>query len=463
VENITNNIDQQIASGYIITLSGTRLKTKLKIHQSATRLYFTWHKGEFDSPLELGIKVRFEGVIGEAMEPFVANWIDIEQVHVRNESLYYVGNPREEIYQGTIGTDCVSISRVVNVLLPNMQDIKLGKYRFSCRQSTVKNFDQKLHDVARQTTLFRSELIIDGPVLPKETYEDEACTVLRLLGVMLSASLYTVQTKFKYRDTGTVCQYWFNTSAGVGLSKVVHSPVEFIESAYPVWINLTPSMRRAIGLASTYLATSSMGYMDTRFLGLFQAWELLSNVYDARATRSDKRRHELAMDRKNQKELACRLNAAYETWRHDFPESNHNEIVNMERLISKSRSIISKDTVIHMIEDIGINREAIEFDINGLRSVSDDVRHNGVIKEENQFGDEFDLYSRNKFALQLIIFKLLGYDGKVWDETGKYRACNPMIFYFGSAEEIRQYEEDELRDQKEFIRKITENQNKPNM
>lgn len=451
---MVDDIDKQIVDGVLKIQSecDQTIKTKLKIHRSATQTFYTFYEAGLEGKLCSGNRVSITGTIGDDKLPFSSPEVHIEQVNVNSDGRFFIARPLEGSHIGTYGSECVSISREVNAQLPSLQDIPIGPYLCSCKQVPVRKLTRLLSDVSKQTNVYRSELTLSGPTQAKAVYDKEACSILRLFGVMVSSSLFTRRTRYQFDDTGQVDHHWFNASAGVGKSEVVQDADSFLLSTYSTWNSLNPKIREAIELASTYIATSSEGFLDTRLFSLFQAWELLAKAYVKEYKTEWNEVQALDEDARSALELS--LKSAYERWQDEYPESNHNDIANIGNIIGKAQQITAKGAVDFLVQRTELKPEKLEFNINKLKNISNYVRHTGKLKAQDQYGDDLDLYVETRFALQIIIFRILGYERKVWHHIDKFRSCEPMIFYFGTAEEYAAHEETERLETERLFDKL---------
>lgn len=118
-----DEIDQLIVEGTITTESAFSKTTKVKIHRSATKTLYTFHEAGFEGEISCGERVSFEGSIYESKLPFSCPVLHIEQVTANGDGRFFIGKPLEGSHVGTYGTECTSISRDVNALLPNVKEV----------------------------------------------------------------------------------------------------------------------------------------------------------------------------------------------------------------------------------------------------------------------------------------------------------------------------------------------------
>ena len=425
------DLNQQISIGRLTSLTGFSREIKLKVHRSATETLFTFHDPWGTCQINCGDVVSYVGVIGSEMLPFSVPKLYVEKKVLIDSGVLFSCVPfNDTVTIGVPGTLCVSITREVNALLPNISGLRIGKYICKSEPKKTSQLTQRLIKQSKNTTIYKSELTLVGPPQSSESYDSIACSLLRLFGVMLSGSLYTSRTRYHFVDTGCVDNFWFNSGAGIGFSKSVFRQEEFIKSTYPKWASMSDDLRTAVENSSSYIATSSSGYLDGRMFALFQAWELIANVLNNKVHRSTEQASDRIEHKKHRKELGVRLKATYEVWREEFSIANHNDIVDMESLIHKSKVIVSRDSVDLFVELSNIDAHKLNFNINGLRRIANNVRHTGIIGEHDEYGDDLALYDKTKFALQLILFRMLGYKGFVVDRTGEFQRIELVEYYF---------------------------------
>lgn len=415
---LPSEINGKIVKGVLSLSSMGTAEVSIKIHRSNTKIILEVLSPENIRLVGSGVVGVFDGHFENSDVPVKMEEIFITNITRGTTGTSVVGEATEGVVVGRLEDNCISISRAISTELPTISKLQVGEYIFDIVAEKNGIVEKQLHKDSRGTTVFQSTVTLSGAEKPKSAYESEICNLLRLVGVMLSSSLYTWKTTYKASSQNRTEHYWFNGAQGVGKTKVVHIPCEFIRSAYPIWNSLSEDMRQAIHVSSTYLATSSVGYLDSRLFSVFQAWELFANAYKKEVRKNPINETETTF-KSDRIALVKSLREAYEQWCNAYPESSKQKIFSIDGLISSASKIISKDAIDLLIEDMGLKTDIVKFDDNQFRRVSNFVRHTGMLQKKDEYGDDLDLYDNAKFALELILFRILEYDDLLrWHENG---------------------------------------------
>ncbi|MFK8080807.1 MAG: hypothetical protein AB8B97_11030 [Granulosicoccus sp.] len=423
------DIDQQVAVGELTLPSIGVKNTRVKIHRSNTKIVLEFYSPESLTNIKSGEFGSFRGVIEDT--PTSVKMKDVYVTNVSNgtSGKRVLAEATEGVIVGAHSEECSSISLSVNTLLPNIDNLQLGEYRLIVVGEEVDQIVKNLFQDSRGTTQFQSEVMLSGPVKSRTIYAEEICSVIKLLGIMLSSSLYTWKTRYKGDSDDITDHYSFNGAQGIGISKSVVNASCFMESAYPTWSSLSERMKKSLYVCSSYIAVSCNGYLDTEMFSLFQAWELLARSYKKECN-GNYNSIDDKINKFDQDKLAAALKETYERWCIDCPDSHHQILHNFNRLISSTRKIIVKDAIDSLIDNFKLDAEAIGFDKNRFRKLSDGIRHTGMLKPKDEYWDDFDLYTNAKFSLELIIFKILKYDGLIKYEEDKVFRIKPICEFF---------------------------------
>ena len=412
-----SDINGKIVEGVLSLSSMGTAEVSIKIHRSNTKIILEVLSPENIRFVSSGVVGVFDGHFKNSDVPVKMKEIYITNITRGTSGTLVVGEATEGVVIGEIEDSCISISRSINTELPTIRGLRLGEYFVDIAAEKNGIIEKELYQDSRGTKVFQSTVTLSGAEKPKSVYESEICSLLRLVGVMLSSSLYTWRTSYKASSLNRTDHYWFNGAQGVGKTKVVHMPHEFIKCAFPIWNSLSQDMQQAIHVSSTYLATSSVGYLDSRMFSVFQAWELFANTYKKEIHKKPIKETETTF-KSDRRVLVERLREVYEKWCKEYPESSERRIFSIDGLVSSASRIISKDAIDVLIEDVGLKTDKVRFDANNFRKISNTVRHTGMLQQKNEYGDDLDLYDNAKFAIELILFRMLGYDDFLrWHEN----------------------------------------------
>lgn len=166
---------------------------------------------------------------------------------------------------------------------------------------------------------------------------------------------------------------------------------------------LTPEKRFALRLAVDYINLSADGYLDTRLFHIMQPWEFLAKTW----RREGKLSEEVLC-------LRSRLKRVLKEWR-----QNHADIDPYGFWGSRVFSVFEwpklKDEIEQLAGTFGLNLGLLGLNLDQLKNARDDVAHSGELPEKLS-GDSrhaLDLLTQAQRCLQLLLLRMLGYEGRV--------------------------------------------------
>jgi hypothetical protein len=192
---------------------------------------------------------------------------------------------------------------------------------------------------------------------------------------------------------------------------------KYLQATLVNFEGLTPEKRSALRLAIDYINLSANGYLDTRLFHIIQPWEFLARTWQ--------------QEGKLSKEVQClrsRLKRIIKEWR-----LNHIDIDPHGFWGSRVLSVFDwpklKDEIEQLARRFGLNLNLLGLDLDKLKLARDNVAHSGKLSE-NLSGDEkehaLNLLTQGRRCLQLLLLRMLGYDGRVHKVTGEWLSDESM-------------------------------------
>jgi len=190
----------------------------------------------------------------------------------------------------------------------------------------------------------------------------------------------------------------------------------FLSVALPAFESLTPDKKELIRLTISYINLSEIGYLDTRILGIVQAWEFLSAAWVPRLPLPD--------------DLLClrsRLTRLLKDWRQDHKRSDPDGFWG-NRVLSALDWARLNQQLQEFAAVWGVDLEVLGIDLSLLRRFRDSVAHEGSLPRMPS-GDSktrYDLLRNARHALRLILLQILGYRGPVLANKGGWKTSVAM-------------------------------------
>lgn len=177
----------------------------------------------------------------------------------------------------------------------------------------------------------------------------------------------------------------------------------YLQTALPKFYKLTPERRSVLRLAINYINLSANGYLDTRLFHITQPWEFLAKTWINEGELSDG--------------LLClrsRLKRTLEDWRHDHAPLDPHGFWG-SRVLSAFEWPKLRNQIEQLAEIFGLDLLRLGLDLDQLKKARDDVAHSGKLPEQlSEDGDKaLDLLTQAQRCLQLLLLRMLGYEGRV--------------------------------------------------
>lgn len=185
----------------------------------------------------------------------------------------------------------------------------------------------------------------------------------------------------------------------------------FLEQTLPAWQTMAQNQRKVLGLAIYDINQSALGYLDKRLFHIFRPWEYLAEPWGMHGELSD-----------SVTCLRSRLQQARKQWEKDFPNSDPHGFWG-SRISSIFKRPKLGDAIERLALSFDLDFERVGFDLNSLKTARDSVAHSGKLPEHFTGPDRqaIDLLSTAQYCLQLLLLRMLAYQGRVYHATGGWR------------------------------------------
>ena len=237
-----------------------------------------------------------------------------------------------------------------------------------------------------------------------EQHQDFARVVMTLLSLALGTGVACDRQVFTWANEELeVWRQWTGDEIGPGAIIPDYQLAKFLERALPAWQSLSQDQQKALRLARDYINLSARGYLDTRLLQIFQPWEFLVDAWGIKGELSESEsclRSRLLQVRKqwDQDHSNCDV--------HGFWGSRISVIFDWPKL---------KDAIIQLATSFGLDFNLVGLDLDALNEARNSVAHSGKLSAHPTGADKHssDLLKKGQYCLQLLILRMLGYQGTV--------------------------------------------------
>ncbi len=178
----------------------------------------------------------------------------------------------------------------------------------------------------------------------------------------------------------------------------------FLQMALDHFDALTPEKRSALRLAINYINLSANGYLDTRLFHITQPWEFLAMAWIKAGKLSAAVRS-----------LRSRLKRTLKDWTQEHNTLDPNGFLT-SRVLAAFTWPKLKDQIEQLAAMFGLDLQRLGLDIGILKTARDDVAHSGNLPEKlsGSSKDALQLLILSQRCLQLLLLRILGYEGKVY-------------------------------------------------
>jgi hypothetical protein len=245
-----------------------------------------------------------------------------------------------------------------------------------------------------------------------EQHRDFARIIMILLSIASGTGVSSDRHFFIWdSDELEIWRYWTGDEIGPGPIVPDFEVVRFLEQALPAWQSLTQEQQEALSLARDYINLSALGYMDTRLFRILQPWEFLAKAWGIQGDLSNSEAY-----------LCTELLKTNKTWNKGCPNSD-----NYGYWGSRIASIFDwpklRDAVGGLAARFGFNLRQVGLNIDLLKKARDSVAHSGTLPRDpgRSNRQSLDLLTSGQYCLQLLLLRILAYQGKVYHSTGGVR------------------------------------------
>jgi hypothetical protein len=240
-------------------------------------------------------------------------------------------------------------------------------------------------------------------------HDDFARVVMNLLSLALGTGVSCDRHFFTWaKEEIEIWSLWTGDEIGPGAIVPEYQLVKFLEQTLPKWQSLSQDQQQALRLARDYINLSARGYMDTRLLQIFQPWEFLVKAWGVQGKLSE-----------SESCLHSRLRQTRKQWNHDHSKCDpKGDWGNRISLIFKWPKL--KSAIIQLATSFGLDLERIGLDLKMLNNTRDSVAHSGKLADHpaGSNNQTSDLLKKGQYCLQLLILRILAYQGSVNHSTG---------------------------------------------
>jgi hypothetical protein len=189
----------------------------------------------------------------------------------------------------------------------------------------------------------------------------------------------------------------------------------FLKQTLPVWQSLSQKQRKALRLTLHHINLSALGYLDTRILHVVQPWEFLADAWDTQGVLTEPVLCLRSMLQRTRKQ-----------WNKDHSNCDPNGFWG-----SRISSIFDwpklKDAIEQLAAKFSLDLARVGLNLNQLKRARDSVAHSGKIPASlSKQQQAFDILSAGQYCLQLLLLRILGYQGRVYHSTGGWRTIVNM-------------------------------------
>lgn len=192
---------------------------------------------------------------------------------------------------------------------------------------------------------------------------------------------------------------------------------KFLEQTLPAWFALSQDQQNALRLALHYINQSALGYMDIRLFHIVQPWEFLAQAWEANGALSD-----------HVTSLRSRLQQARKQWNDDYPNSDPQGFWG-SRISSIFEWQKLRNAIERLASSFGLDLELLELDLDLLKKTRDSVAHSGKLPDQFAEPDRkvfLDLLTKGQYCLQLLLLRILSYQGMVCNVKGGWHYFEPI-------------------------------------
>lgn len=244
-----------------------------------------------------------------------------------------------------------------------------------------------------------------------DQHRDFARVVMHLLSLASGTGVSCDRHFFAWgNEELEIWRHWTGDEIGPGPIVPKFEMCSFLEQTLPVWQSLPPKQRKTLRLALHHINLSALGYLDIRLFHIVLAWEFLAKAWATNGVLSDPETC-----------LRFRLLKANKEWKTDYPNFDIDGFWG-SRISSlfdwpKLRDAIERHAVF-----FDLDLKLVGLDLDLLKKARDSVAHSGALPGYST-GHKIrasDLLTTAQYCLQLLLLRMLAYQGRVYHATDGY-------------------------------------------
>lgn len=164
------------------------------------------------------------------------------------------------------------------------------------------------------------------------------------------------------------------------------------------WRKLQKKVKDEVFIITDYLNQTKYGFIEDRVLRAFQAWECAATFWIEKIELTD-----------DLKVLRNKLKNTFNEWKEEYNFNDNGELLSSILLPFKEKKTILK--INELVLKYKLNEESFSLELKTLKTLRDQVAHNGRIDKPG--AEVINIIEPSVFGLQLLLLKMLGYDGLV--------------------------------------------------
>ncbi len=277
----------------------------------------------------------------------------------------------------------------------------------------------KAKDLAKQWRLPTEGMVLKlvRPGASTSEHLEMARSVMTLASLAAGTGVASHRHFFSWED-GELETWRYMTGDERGPGPIVPSfdMTSYLQAALAHFDALTPERKATLRLAVNYINLSATGYLDTRLFHITQPWEFLAKSWN--------HKRKLSREILN---LRSQLKQALKKWRQDHVDIDPHGFWG-SRVFSVFDWPKLRDEIEQLAETFGLNLRRLGLNLDQLKDARDDVAHSGRLPENlsGRNRHALDLLTKARRCLQLLILRMLGYEGRVHEPKDGWQSVVSM-------------------------------------
>lgn len=238
-----------------------------------------------------------------------------------------------------------------------------------------------------------------------EQYQDRAIQIIQLLSLACGTGITFNRQVISWGDDSQ-CEIYHRA--------ILYEPEhrrcvpagwtqQFLQQTLPVWASWQQEKRDFYRLVTDYIALANSGYLDTRIMQIWQAWEIIADEWGEEIKPCSK-----------EKNLKTRLKQVWQEWRKQYKDADPSCQL-WERISFAFKWKKALDKIQDFAEGRGLDLDKIGLNFRSLKTARDTVAHTGMMPADMSKNrvQTLLLLQSAQLGLQLILLLELGYTGLI--------------------------------------------------